>query len=311
CRFTPDCSAAPHTSTTSTTSLTTRIGPTITFPCGSTAPQAGPVSASPAPCPACPTSTPRSARSTRPTSPHTWTCSSPPTPAPTSPNPTASSTSSTSPPTSTPSTPGARDRAYTGPAASHYHAAVRTLILQIAPVLRLARVSTAFGAVAGLWLTTLWSRAMPLERTTPQLEQTPLWLLLTGGALAGAGLYGFGAGLNDLLDAHRDRILRPNRPIVGGALPPEAAVSVVAGSLVVSVLGATVFGTPAVLATVFLATAVLVFNALGKFVPGIGMLLLSVIYAGHTLVPNLGLSFLPPVWWVMTHAMVIAGLSHS
>lgn len=188
---------------------------------------------------------------------------------------------------------------------------MRTLILQIAPVLRLARVSTAFGAVAGLWLTTLWSRAMPLERTTPQLEQTPLWLLLTGGALAGAGLYGFGAGLNDLLDAHRDRILRPNRPIVGGALPPEAAVSVVAGSLVVSVLGATVFGTPAVLATVFLATAVLVFNALGKFVPGIGMLLLSVIYAGHTLVPNLGLSFLPPVWWVMTHAMVIAGLSHS
>lgn len=188
---------------------------------------------------------------------------------------------------------------------------MRTLILEIAPVLRLARVSTAFGAVAGLWLTTLWSRAMPAERTTPQLEETPLWLLLAGGALAGAGLYGFGAGLNDLLDAHRDRILRPNRPLVGGTLPAEAAVSVVAGSLLLSVLGATVFGTPAVLATLFLATAILIFNALGKFVPGIGMLLLSVIYAGHMLVPNLGLSFLLPVWWVMTHAMVIAGLSHS
>lgn len=188
---------------------------------------------------------------------------------------------------------------------------MRSLILEVAPVLRLARVSTAFGAVAGLWLTTLWSRAMPLEQTTRQLEESPLWLLLAGGALAGAGLYGFGAGLNDLLDAHRDRILRPNRPIVGGSLPPEAAVSVVAGSLLISVLGATVFGTPAVLATLFLATAVLIFNALGKFVPGIGMPLLSVIYAGHMLVPNLGLSFLLPVWWVMTHAMVIAGLSHS
>jgi hypothetical protein len=105
--------------------------------------------------------------------------------------------------------------------------------------------------------------------------------------------------------------LRPNRPIVGGSLPPEAAVSVVAGSLLTSVLGATVFGTPAVLATLFLATAILIFNALGKFVPGIGMLLLSVIYAGHMLVPNLGVSFLLPAWWVMTHAMVIAGLSHS
>ncbi len=187
---------------------------------------------------------------------------------------------------------------------------MRALVLEIAPVLRLARVSTAFGAVAGLWLTTLWSRSMPLERTTAELEGAPLWLLLLGGALAGAGLYGFGAGLNDLLDAHRDRILRPNRPLVGGSLPAEAAVSVVAGSLLVSVLGATVFGTPGVLVTLLVATGVLVFNALGKFVPGIGMLLLSAIYAGHMLVPNLGLSFLLPVWWVMTHAMVISGLSH-
>lgn len=188
---------------------------------------------------------------------------------------------------------------------------MRDLVLQIAPVLRLARVSTAFGAVAGLWLTTLWTRAMPPEHATEALATTPLWILLGGGVLAGGGLYGFGAGLNDLLDAHRDRILRPTRPIVGGTLPPEAAVTVVAGSLLLAVLGATAFGTGAVLATLFLSAAVLVFNALGKFVPAIGMVLLSVIYAGHTLVPNLGVGFLVPAWWVMTHAMVIAGLSHT
>lgn len=188
---------------------------------------------------------------------------------------------------------------------------MRELILQVAPVLRLARVSTAFGAVAGLWFTALWSRSMDAEQTTVSIESTAPALLLGGGVLAGAGLYGFGAGLNDLLDAHRDRILRPNRPIVSSGLPPEAAVSVVAGSLLLAVLGATVFGAGAVLATLFLATAVLFFNMLGKFVPAIGMVLLSVIYAGHMLVPNLEVSFLIPAWWVMTHALVIAGLSHT
>ena len=188
---------------------------------------------------------------------------------------------------------------------------MRTLVLELAPVLRLARVSAGIGAVAGVWVTTLWTKAMPGEPGTEAILTTPLWVLLGGGVLAGAGLYGFGAGLNDLLDAHRDRILRPNRPIVGGSLPPEAAVSVVALSLVLAVLGATAFGTASVLATLVLAVAVLVFNALGKFVPGIGMVLLSVIYAGHMLVPNLGVGFLFPAWWVMTHAMVIAGLSHT
>lgn len=188
---------------------------------------------------------------------------------------------------------------------------MRDLVLQLAPVLRLARVSTAFGAVGGVWLTVLWTRAVPMEHSTEPIATLPLWLLLGGGAMAGVGLYGFGAGLNDLLDAHRDRILQPSRPIAGGALPAELAVTVVAASLLCSVLGATVFGTPAVLATLLLATAVLIFNALGKFVPAIGMLLLSVIYAGHALVPNLRVSFLVPAWWVMTHAMVIAGMSHS
>lgn len=188
---------------------------------------------------------------------------------------------------------------------------MRALILQIAPVIRLARVSTAFGAVAGVWLTILWTRAMPEEPVPGTIAGTPLWLLLGGGVLAGGGLYAFGAGLNDLLDAHRDRVLRPTRPIAGGALPPEAGVSIVAASLLLSVLGATVFGTGAVLATLFLSAAILVFNALGKFIPAIGMLLLSVIYAGHAIVPNLSVTFLVPAWWVMTHAMVIAGLSHT
>ena len=89
-----------------------------------------------------------------------------------------------------------------------------------------------------------------------------------------------------------------------------ALVLSVAGSLIVAVLGATAFGTLAVLLTLLVALAILVFNVLGKFVPGFGMVLLGVIYAGHMLTPNVHARFLIPVWLVMTHALVLAGLTH-
>ncbi len=76
-------------------------------------------------------------------------------------------------------------------------------------------------------------------------------------------------------------------------------------------LGATVFGTTTMLLTLTVAATMLAFNMLGKFIPGIGMVLLGLIYAGHMAVPNVRLVFVWPVWLVMTHSLVLAGLTHT
>ncbi len=183
---------------------------------------------------------------------------------------------------------------------------------RLAPVLRLTRVTTAFAAVANVWFVILWTRGYAYEMLAAPapLQDKPLWALLGAGAANAVGLFAYGAALNDVMDLHRDRAMRLDRPIGEGQLAPEAVVLAVAGSLIVSVLGATVFGTTCVVLTLLVALAILVFNVLGKFVPAIGMVLLGLIYTGHMLAPNVELRFLVPVWLVMTHALVLGGLTH-
>ncbi len=183
-------------------------------------------------------------------------------------------------------------------------------VRKAAPMLKLTRVTTGFGAVGNLWFVILWSRTTQGEYLPAYLRDEPLWAALTGGLLVGLGLYAFGAALNDLLDLHKDRALgTPGHPIVDGSASLELAVCAVAGSLMLAILGATFFGTGAILLTIVLAVAILIFNALGKYVPGLGMVLLSLIYAGHMIVPNVWMRFLIPVWLVMTHAMVVLALA--
>jgi hypothetical protein len=188
---------------------------------------------------------------------------------------------------------------------------MRRWLLRMAPVMHLTRVSSAFAAVANVWLVILWTRGVSEEWATPAIREQPLWLLLGGGAVAALGLFAFGTSLNDILDLRRDRALRPDRPLPSGRMNVDGAVMLVALTLIAAVLGATVFGTAAVLLTLVVAGAVLAFNVLGKFIPGIGMVLLGLIYAGHMAVPNVRLVFVWPVWLVMTHALVLGGLTHA
>lgn len=182
-------------------------------------------------------------------------------------------------------------------------------MLKLASVLRLTRVTTAFAAIANVWFVILWSRVAPGETPPPSLAQ-PLWLLLPAGALAAGSLYAFGTCLNDIFDIHRDQALRPHRPLASGLLRIETAVTSTAATLMLTILGATVFGTVGVVLTLLLLLAVLLFNATGKFIPGFGLLLLGLIYAGHMMIPNVTLNFVWPVWLVMTHALFAGGVSH-
>jgi hypothetical protein len=177
-------------------------------------------------------------------------------------------------------------------------------------VFRLARVTTAFAAVANVWFVILWARAFATEPAPDPLRTGPLWLMLLGGAIFAVGLYAFAACLNDVLDASRDRALNLDRPFSLGQLSAETAAVATAGTLIAAVVGATVFGTPGVTAALLLAGAILFFHAMGKHVPAVGLVVLAAIYAGHMLVPNWRAQFLLPVWLVMTHAVVVAGLRH-
>ncbi|MBK7405284.1 MAG: hypothetical protein IPJ41_11800 [Phycisphaerales bacterium] len=181
---------------------------------------------------------------------------------------------------------------------------------KVSPILHLTRVTTAFAAVGNVWFVILWSLATPEEHQPPAFEKHSTWLLLLGGAASALGLYAYGAGLNDILDLRRDRALRPERPLPSGRLSSETAAVTIAVTLLLAILGASVFGMASVLLTIALAMGILFFNAAARFVPGIGLVLLGLIYAGHMLVPNLGLRFLWPVWLVMTHALAVAAFTH-
>ena len=181
---------------------------------------------------------------------------------------------------------------------------------RVSPILHLTRVTTAFAAVANVWFVILWSVRSPEEAPSPSLDGHPLWLLLLGGTASALGLYSYGTCLNDLLDVRRDRSLRPERPLPSGRVSGETAAITVAVTLILAVLGASVFGTTSVLLTLGLAFGILFFNAAARFVPGVGLVVLGLLYAGHMLIPNPGLRFLWPVWLVMTHSLVVAAATH-
>jgi hypothetical protein len=193
---------------------------------------------------------------------------------------------------------------------------MRRLLKRIAPALHLTRVTMAFAVIANTWFVILWTRANPPDLSVGPREdgaanlQGPLWLLLSAAAMVGIGLFAFGVALNDILDLKRDRLLRPQRPLASGQMGLEQAVPLVVGTMILSVLGATAFGTRAVLMTLALQAAILVFNAAGKFIPAVGLVFLGLIYGGHMLVPNLHLRFLWPVWLVMTHALVVGAVTY-
>lgn len=189
---------------------------------------------------------------------------------------------------------------------------MRRLLLRLAPVLHLTRVTTAFAVVANTWFVILWSRAEWAHEASPggRLVDRPLWLLLLGGAAVGLGLFSFGAALNDILDLKRDRMMRPDRPLPSGQIGIDGALALVVGTVLLAVFGATLFGTEAVVLTLLLVAAILGFNAAARFVPAVGLVALGLIYAGHMLIPNVTLNFLWPVWLAMTHALAVAAVTH-
>lgn len=187
---------------------------------------------------------------------------------------------------------------------------VARLLEQLSPYLRVTRVSSAFAAVANVWFVVLWTQAMPQEPGTAVIASEPTWLLLLCSALAAIGLYSLSACMNDLIDARRDRAYGKDRPIASGRLSPDAGAHLAVLALITAAAGAMPLGAVALLLTLALAGAILVYHIIGRFVPALGLAMVGLIVAGQMLVPNSGLRFLWPVWLVLTHTLATFGLAH-
>ncbi|MBX3403405.1 MAG: hypothetical protein KF699_08350 [Phycisphaeraceae bacterium] len=188
---------------------------------------------------------------------------------------------------------------------------MRRLLLRMSPALHLTRLTTAFAAVANVWFVVLWTHACGHESGTAEFQSAPLWLLLLGSACNALGLFGFATALNDVVDLRRDLAVHPERPLPSGRLSRDAAVALIVVTFGLAVLGATPLGMRAVLLTLLVGGAILLFNVAGKFVPAIGLVMLGLIYAGQMVVPNLALRFVWPVWLVMTHALLVGLAVHT
>ena len=199
-------------------------------------------------------------------------------------------------------------------------------------MLNLTRAALAFTAIADAWTIVL---LRPPSDPQPAVGTPGFWLVILQMlvmAVVSFGLYGFGVALNDLLDARRDRIFAPRRPIPSGHIKPRGAL-VVALVLLMGALLATAFLTllhvwslglrepPADIRVrdivpysffFALATAGLIvfYNATSKYLGGLGLVTLGLIRALHCLIgePRTPLLFLSMI--LLTHVIVISTVAY-
>jgi 4-hydroxybenzoate polyprenyltransferase len=195
-------------------------------------------------------------------------------------------------------------------------------MFRLLALLQITRAALAFTAIADAW-TVLLLRP-------PGMPPEPMGLLIVRMVVTGIvsfGLYGFGMALNDLLDARRDRVFAPRRPIPSGRIQPRSAI-VIALSLLMAALLAAALLTPLYIAGkaqlhtrdfvpysflfAFVTAALIVFyDATSKYLGGIGLVTLGAIRALHCLIgnPKTPLMFLSMI--LLTHVVIVSTIGYK
>ncbi|MCC6908912.1 MAG: UbiA family prenyltransferase [Phycisphaerales bacterium] len=188
---------------------------------------------------------------------------------------------------------------------------IRPLVVNLLSTVQLTRLTHAFAAVANLWFIILWSRDVNLEhQMAARIGESPLWIALALASILGVGLSTYGGALNDVFDANRDTTFAPNRPIPSGRISAQAAAIIGFVSLLSALLVAAILDQTVLLMTLFCAAAILFYNAAAKYVPGVGLVTLGVVYASEMLILNFGLRFVWPIMLVVAHAMVVQAAAY-
>ncbi len=202
-------------------------------------------------------------------------------------------------------------------------------MFRLLALLQLTRAALAFTAIADAWTVLLLRTS---EDPVPRMGLTIGKMLVM--AVVSFGLYAFGMTLNDLLDARRDRIFAPRRPIPSGRIQPRWAV-VTALVLLMAAFMASAFMTPLNLVgrrpwlpgwhelTVLdfvpfpfffaLATASLIvfYDATSKYLGGLGLVTLGAIRALHCLIGNPKTPVLFLSMFLLTHVIIVSTIAYK
>ncbi|HUO10994.1 MAG TPA: UbiA family prenyltransferase [Phycisphaerae bacterium] len=184
-------------------------------------------------------------------------------------------------------------------------------------LLQLTRAALAFTAIADAWTVLLLH--LPGEA---QQSMTLIIVRMLVTCIVSFGLYGFGMALNDLLDARRDRIFAPRRPIPSGRIEPRSAI-VISLSLLIAALIAAALLTPlyvvgkpdlhprdfvpySLLFAAVTAALIVFYDAAAKYLGGVGLITLGAIRALHCLIgnPKSPLMFLSMI--LLTHVVIVS-----
>ncbi|MBI1367273.1 MAG: hypothetical protein GC162_01320 [Planctomycetes bacterium] len=182
---------------------------------------------------------------------------------------------------------------------------------RLTAALQLMRIALVFTAISNIWLVVFISRAhLDPVIGAEAIRSLPLWaLLLCTGAVA-TGMYVFGMALNDVMDARRDRVFAPQRPIPSGQFSQRGGIAISVGALLLAIAGSVPLGPMSTMLCLICAALALFYNGLGKHLGGVGIVTLGLIRGVHMFIANPGLAYVWPVWLTMTHVIGISAAAH-
>ncbi|MCE9619284.1 MAG: hypothetical protein K8R92_05200 [Planctomycetes bacterium] len=187
---------------------------------------------------------------------------------------------------------------------------MRLSLVRIFAALQLMRIPLAAGAAVNLMFAAILARLDPAASDLP-VSTLPLWAVLFAAAVVGSGLFGFAAGMNDLLDARRDQTFQRNRPLSSGRLTTPQATLLTFCALFASMVGANMFGESSVRVAIFTAFGIAMWNAMGRFVPAVGLLMLGLAQAGSFFIPWMGQPFTLPASLILVQTIATGSLLHK
>ncbi len=180
----------------------------------------------------------------------------------------------------------------------------------IVSMMQLTRIALVFTAISNAWMVILFSRGATADAFAESIaDLPPVWALALAAGVA-AGMYVFGMTLNDLLDARRDKLFAPNRPLPSGRLTVTTAIVLSVGSLLGAMICSVPLGRMSTMLCLGCAMLVLFYDAAGKYIPAAGLVLLGLIRGTHMMIFNPELAFGWPVWLTMTHVIAISAVCY-